>query len=73
MDRNSFVYLTFITLTALCSFAEADDAIVESDEEADYTKMDPGNKKGPLSRWDFESQDDYSSYMSTKEALPKYA
>ena len=52
-------------------FAEADDAIIESDEEADYTQMDPGNKKGPLSRWDFETQEDYSSYMSTKEALPK--
>ena len=64
------VFLT-ISFFFVGSFAEADDAIVESDEEVDFTKMDPGNKKGPVSRWDFETQEEYSDYMSNKEALPK--
>ena len=51
---------------------EAADAIDDSDEEADYTKMDQGNKKGPIGRWDFDTQEEYSDYMSNKEALPKY-
>ena len=52
---------------------ESADAIDDSDDEVDYTKMDQGNKKGPVGRWDFDTQEEYSSYMSTKEALPKYA
>ncbi|XP_071950668.1 protein Red-like [Antedon mediterranea] len=52
---------------------ESIDACDDSDDEADYSKMDLGNKKGPLSRWDFETQDDYSSYMNNKEAMPKAA
>jgi len=51
---------------------ESADAIDDSDDEVDYTKMDQGNKKGPVGRWDFDTQEEYSSYMSTKEALPKY-
>lgn len=51
--------------------AESADAIDDSDDEADYTKMDQGNKKGPVGRWDFDTQEEYSSYMSHKEALPK--
>ena len=47
------------------------DALGDSDDEADYTKMDQGNKKGPVGRWDFETQEEYSSYMSSREALPK--
>ena len=47
-------------------------AIDDSDDEVDYTKMDQGNKKGPVGRWDFDTQEEYSSYMSTKEALPKF-
>lgn len=31
-----------------------------------------GNKKGPLGRWDFDTQEEYSDYMNNKEALPKY-
>lgn len=50
---------------------EAADAIDDSDEEADYTKMDMGNKKGPVNRWDFENDEQYQEYMSKKEALPK--
>ena len=50
---------------------ESADAIDDSDDEADYTKMDQGNKKGPVGRWDFDTQEEYSNYMSTKEALPK--
>lgn len=30
-----------------------------------------GNKKGPLGRWDFDTQEEYSEYMNNKEALPK--
>ncbi|XP_025087492.1 protein Red-like isoform X1 [Pomacea canaliculata] len=52
---------------------ESADAIDDSDEEADYTKMDQGNKKGPVGRWDFDTQEEYSSYMSSREALPKAA
>ncbi|XP_067664128.1 protein Red-like [Haliotis asinina] len=52
---------------------EAFDAIDESDDEVDYTKMDQGNKKGPIGRWDFDTQEEYSDYMSNKEALPKAA
>lgn len=52
---------------------ESADAIDDSDDEADYTKMDQGNKKGPIGRWDFDTQEEYSDYMSSKEALPKAA
>ncbi|KAG2456122.1 RED protein, partial [Polypterus senegalus] len=48
-----------------------DDLAVDSDEEVDYSKMDQGNKKGPLGRWDFDTQEEYSEYMNNKEALPK--
>jgi IK cytokine len=53
--------------------AESADAIDDSDDEVDYTKMDQGNKKGPVGRWDFDTQEEYSNYMSSKEALPKAA
>lgn len=52
---------------------EMDDAVIDSDDEVDFTKMDKGNKKGPIGRWDFETQEEYSEYMSSKEALPKAA
>lgn len=52
---------------------EAADAFGDSDDEVDYTKMDQGNKKGPVGRWDFDTQEEYSSYMSNKEAMPKAA
>lgn len=52
---------------------EMNDAIDDSDDEVDYTKMDIGNKKGPIGRWDFDTQEEYSDYMSKKEALPKAA
>lgn len=34
--------------------------------------MFQGNKKGPLGRWDFDTQEEYSDYMNNKEALPKW-
>lgn len=34
--------------------------------------LSQGNKKGPLGRWDFDTQEEYSDYMNNKEALPKY-
>ncbi|KAL7298148.1 hypothetical protein TKK_0009148 [Trichogramma kaykai] len=52
---------------------EMQDAIDDSDDEVDYTKMDLGNKKGPIGRWDFDTQEEYSDYMNAKEALPKAA
>lgn len=48
------------------------DATGDSDDEVDFTKMDQGNKKGPVGRWDFDTQEAYSDYMSQREALPKY-
>ncbi|NXU54576.1 RED protein, partial [Turnix velox] len=56
---------------AECYPATMDDMAVDSDEEVDYSKMDQGNKKGPLGRWDFDTQEEYSEYMNNKEALPK--
>ncbi|KAH0953270.1 hypothetical protein HN011_001763 [Eciton burchellii] len=52
---------------------EMQDAIDDSDDEVDYTKMDLGNKKGPIGRWDFDTPEEYSDYMNNKEALPKAA
>ncbi|XP_064481605.1 protein Red-like [Ornithodoros turicata] len=52
---------------------ENEDAVADSDDEVDYSKMDLGNKKGPIGRWDFDTQEEYSDYMSHKEALPKAA
>lgn len=67
--------LTLLVLKAhhchLSRMMESADAIDDSDDEVDYTKMDQGNKKGPVGRWDFETQEEYSDYMANKEALPK--
>ncbi|XP_077983588.1 protein Red-like [Glandiceps talaboti] len=52
---------------------ETEDATYDSDDEPDYSKMDLGNKKGPIGRWDFDTQEEYSHYMNNKEALPKAA
>eukprot|EP00096_Caligus_rogercresseyi_P008511 TRINITY_DN2745_c0_g1_i1.p1 TRINITY_DN2745_c0_g1~~TRINITY_DN2745_c0_g1_i1.p1 ORF type:complete len:583 (+),score=178.61 TRINITY_DN2745_c0_g1_i1:62-1810(+) len=52
---------------------EMNDAIDDSDDEVDYSKMDLGNKKGPVGRWDFDTQEEYADYMGRKEALPKAA
>ena len=30
-----------------------------------------GNHKGPVRRWDFDNEDDYSTYQSAREAMPK--
>ncbi|RNA28418.1 Red [Brachionus plicatilis] len=50
-----------------------EDVNFDSDEEADFSKMDMGNKKGPVNRWDFDTNEEYGNYMSNKEALPKAA
>jgi len=68
----SMVWVVSDSWTTCFSMMESADAIDDSDDEVDYTKMDQGNKKGPVGRWDFDTQEEYSSYMSTKEALPKY-
>lgn len=49
------------------------DAAGDSDDEADFTKMDLGNKKGPVGRWDFDNEEEYNTYMESREALPKAA
>ena len=66
-----------------------DDAIGDSDDEADFSKLDFGNKKGPVGRyalssylgffywhffrWDFDTAEEYADYMGSKEAIPKAA
>ena len=45
----------------------------ESDDEADYSKMDTGTKKGPITRWDFANEEAYSDYQMQREAMPKAA
>lgn len=36
----------------------------DSDEEADYSKMDAGPKKNQaVNRWDFDTEEEYASYM----------
>lgn len=52
---------------------ESMDALADSDEEADLSKMDMGTKKGPLNRWDFETSEEFEKYKSSQEALPKAA
>ncbi|GFN97948.1 protein red-like [Plakobranchus ocellatus] len=66
---------TYIDSYAECypGMMESADAIDDSDEEVDFTKMDQGNKKGPVGRWDFDTAEEYSDYMSNREALPKAA
>lgn len=44
----------------------------EDDNECFVFPRLQGNKKGPLGRWDFDTQEEYSDYMNNKEALPKY-
>ncbi|KRZ03090.1 Protein Red, partial [Trichinella zimbabwensis] len=48
------------------------DAAGDSDDEADYSKMDLGNKKGLVRRWDFDTEQEYEEYMSRREALPRH-
>ena len=36
-----------------------------------FVSVTQGNKKGPVKRWDFESEDDYNKYQSAREAMPK--
>ncbi|KAG8520523.1 Protein Red [Galemys pyrenaicus] len=58
---------------AECYPATRDDMAVDSNEEVGYSKMDHGNRKGPLGHWDFDTQEEYSEYMNNKEALLKAA
>ncbi|XP_065186504.1 protein Red-like isoform X2 [Sycon ciliatum] len=50
-----------------------DDGGYDSEEDADFSKMDRGAKKGPLKRWDFENEQEYAAYMDSREAMPKAA
>lgn len=45
-------------------------AILDEDDEEDFTKMDSRNK---LKRWDFETDEQWADYESKREATPKAA
>lgn len=66
MQRSNFVFFLRRTIAE-------EDVNIDSDEEPDLAKMDTGSKKGPVGRWDFDTQEEYSEYMGQKEALPKAA
>ncbi|KAF3790815.1 Suppressor of mec-8 and unc-52 protein-like protein 2 [Nymphaea thermarum] len=55
-------------------YQEYNHEIVDSDDEADLTKMDMGGRaKGRLHRWDFETEEEWATYNEQKEAMPKAA
>ncbi|GER41740.1 RED family protein [Striga asiatica] len=55
-------------------YQEYNREIVDSDDEADLSKMDMGGRaKGRLHRWDFETEEDWAKYNEQKEAMPKAA
>ncbi|CAH9130078.1 unnamed protein product [Cuscuta epithymum] len=55
-------------------YQEYNREVVDSDDEADLTKMDMGGRaKGRLHRWDFETEEEWASYNEQKEAMPKAA
>ncbi|XP_014240668.1 protein Red-like [Cimex lectularius] len=51
---------------------ESVEATYDSDEAADYSMMDRA-RKSAVGRWDFDHEEDYSEYMTRREALPKAA
>ncbi len=65
--KHIFLISLYVRTTA------EEDVNIDSDEEADFSKMDLGSKKGPVNRWDFDNSEDYGNYMSNREALPKAA
>ncbi|RAL43771.1 unnamed protein product [Cuscuta campestris] len=55
-------------------YQEYNREVVDSDDEADLTKMDMGGRaKGRLHRWDFETDEEWAAYNEQKEAMPKAA
>ncbi|CAN4084924.1 unnamed protein product [Withania somnifera] len=55
-------------------YQEYNREIVDSDDEADLSKMDMGGRaKGKLHRWDFETEEEWATYNEQKEAMPKAA
>ncbi|KAJ3684415.1 hypothetical protein LUZ61_013579 [Rhynchospora tenuis] len=55
-------------------YQEYNHEVVDSDDEADLTKMDMGGRaKGRLHRWDFETEEEWATYNEQKEAMPKAA
>ncbi|XP_020101197.1 suppressor of mec-8 and unc-52 protein homolog 2 [Ananas comosus] len=55
-------------------YQEYNHEIVDSDDEADLSKMDMGGRaKGRLHRWDFETEEEWAAYNEQKEAMPKAA
>ncbi|KAL2458917.1 Suppressor of mec-8 and unc-52 protein-like protein 2 [Forsythia ovata] len=55
-------------------YQEYNQEVVDSDDEADLSKMDMGGRaKGRLHRWDFETEEEWATYNEQKEAMPKAA
>eukprot|EP00268_Persea_americana_P067917 TRINITY_DN9399_c0_g2_i1.p1 TRINITY_DN9399_c0_g2~~TRINITY_DN9399_c0_g2_i1.p1 ORF type:complete len:565 (-),score=162.07 TRINITY_DN9399_c0_g2_i1:838-2532(-) len=55
-------------------YQEYNREVVDSDDEADLSKMDMGGRaKGRLHRWDFETEEEWATYNEQKEAMPKAA
>eukprot|EP01116_Phalansterium_solitarium_P009534 TRINITY_DN23721_c0_g1_i1.p1 TRINITY_DN23721_c0_g1~~TRINITY_DN23721_c0_g1_i1.p1 ORF type:complete len:583 (-),score=248.31 TRINITY_DN23721_c0_g1_i1:201-1949(-) len=54
------------------TYEMAFEAYEGSDDEADLSKMDVG-KKNRLRRWDFDTEEAWSSYNEKREAMPKAA
>lgn len=55
-------------------YQEYNREVVDSDDEADLSKMDMGGRaKGRLHRWDFETEEEWAKYNEQKEAMPKAA
>lgn len=72
-ERQKKIQFLTVDSYAECYPGMMESVLDDSDDEVDYTKMDQGNKKGPIGRWDFDTTEEYSDYMSHKEALPKAA
>lgn len=67
-----YIYLQYFNYLFFFSMEEVDDVLGDFDDEVDFSKMDQGNKKGFIGRWDFDIQEEYSDYMVNKEVLFKY-
>lgn len=60
--KNSFIYFQLKVVQLF---------LLHNSTSFVFFSFPKGNKKGPLGRWDFDTQEEYSEYMNNKEALPK--
>ncbi|XXG81283.1 hypothetical protein AAC387_Pa09g1957 [Persea americana] len=55
-------------------YQEYNREVVDSDDEADLSKMDMGGRAtGHLHRWDFETKEEWARYNDQEETMPKAA